>query len=155
MPLIVGVWYGPWAGLVTGAVGYPLTVIVTLSHSGGNAVLQTSFPPAYSVSDGLVGLTGGLLLLYVRSSRPKPSLEKIVICCGIAAIAVVISALLANKILAQQGHSLSSATVFKGIVSDTLCDVVLLTLALYFRPSSALTYPSEPNRPIANGGAGA
>jgi hypothetical protein len=111
--LIVGVWHGPWAGLVTGAVGYPLTVIFTLWHSGGSGVLQTPFPPAYSVSDGLVGLTGGLLLLYVGSSLPKPSLEKIVICCGIAAIAVVISDLLANKILAHQGHAPTSAVVFK------------------------------------------
>jgi hypothetical protein len=137
--LIVGVWYGPWAGLVTGAVGYPFTVIFTLWHSGGSGVLHTPFPPAYSVSDGLVGLTGGLLLLYIGSSLPKPSLEKILICCGIAATAVVVSDLLANAILAHQGRAPTSAVMFRGMVSDALCAVALLALALYFRPSNALT----------------
>lgn len=139
--LIIGLWYGPWAGLVTGAVGYPLTVMFTLWHSGGSGVLHTPFPPAYSVSDGLVGLTGGLLLLYIAPSLPKPPLEKIIICCGIAATAVVVSDLVANAILAHQGVAPSSAVVFKGTVSDTLCAVVLLALALYFRPPNALTVP--------------
>jgi hypothetical protein len=117
------------------------SVMFTLWHSGGSGVLHTPFPPAYSVSDGLVGLTGGLLLLYIAPSLPKPPLEKIIICCGIAATAVVVSDLVANAILAHQGGAPSSAVVFKGTVSDTLCAVVLLALALYFRPPNALTQP--------------
>jgi hypothetical protein len=148
--LVVGVWYGPWAGIATAAIGYPLTVVWSIHdyHGPQPGVVHMPFPPAYSVGDGLVGLTGGLLIIYLGSEISKPTNTDLIISAGIAAIAVVLGDLLSYAISQHQHLAVYSSTLSKGIVSDVLCVVVALPFALKMRPAGALelsrqTQPGE------------
>ena len=134
--LVAGAWYGPWVGLVTGAVGYPLTALYA---SGSSGPMSFPFPPAYSIGDGLVGFAGGLVCLYVRSfpGQEKPDRQTLIVSDIIAAVAVVIGDLLSNATAVHERLDVTGSSFMSGLRSDLLCALVIPPIALLNRPTNA------------------
>lgn len=134
--LVAGAWYGPWVGLVTGAVGYPLTA---LYPSGSSGPMSFPFPPAYSIGDALSGspadssvFTRGLF-----PGREAGSADSDRFGHHRAAVAVVIGDLLSNATAVHERLDVTGSSFMSGLRSDLLCALVILPIALLNRPTSA------------------
>lgn len=78
-----GIRFGPWAGLIAGALGNPL---IDLLQGDG---FLTHWP--WSIANGLIGLLAGLIAYYVR--EPAGSRARVIRLVGISVIAVMIGLL--------------------------------------------------------------
>lgn len=130
---VVGLWYGPWAGLFAGAVGYAATAVLNSTGAG-----YIPFPPAFSVADGIIGLAGGFVCLYRITGRRKLTLGPAIVGALIAAVGVVIGDLVAYGLLQHQHIAPSSAVFSQGLRSDLICTCGLIIAAQFFQPPSSI-----------------
>lgn len=130
---VAGVWYGPWAGLFTGAVGYVSTIILVPVGAG-----YTPFPPAFSVGDGIAGVVGGLVCLYRITGQPKAGPGSAVVGTLIGAFGVLLGDVVAYGFLQHQHIAPSSGVFSNGLRSDVLCTAILVLAAQLFQPMNSI-----------------
>jgi hypothetical protein len=125
----IGVLFGPVVGCSVGVVGYVLTAVITTPHSGTGAGYYP-FPPAFSVSDGLAGLTAGIAGALVVTTR-QASWRTVALVAGSVVVGVVAGDLLAYHFLKVEHIAPSQAVFTTGLKSDVIAGVVVASAATW------------------------